>query len=158
MCFVLPSFSSRPVFYKTCGFIYRLVFIMHYYRRVNSKEPLHIYNETIERVTQFTYLGSIIDNTGGTEADIMARIRKAQIAFSALNKIWQSTTYSAQTKLRVFNTNVKAVLLYGCKTWKNSKYTWSVRKVSDRIFLCEHLMDYNLARLHEPTLNLSAHA
>ena len=36
--------------------------------------------------------------------------------------------------------------------------TWSVRKVSDRIFLCEHLMDYNLARFHEPTLNLSAHA
>ena len=25
-------------------------------------------------------------------------------------------------------------------------------------FLCEHLMDYNLVRLHEPTLNLSAHA
>ena len=38
------------------------------------------------------------------------------------------------------------------------QHTWSVRKVSDRIFLCEHLMDYNLARLHEPTLNLSAHA
>ena len=37
-------------------------------------------------------------------------------------------------------------------------HTWSVRKVSDRIFLCEHLMDYNLARLHEPTLNLSSHA
>jgi hypothetical protein len=37
-------------------------------------------------------------------------------------------------------------------------YTRSVRKVSDRICLCEHLMDYNLARLHEPTLNLSAHA
>jgi hypothetical protein len=36
--------------------------------------------------------------------------------------------------------------------------TRSVRKVSDRIFLCEHLMDYNLARLHEPTLNFSAHA
>ena len=38
------------------------------------------------------------------------------------------------------------------------RHTRSVRKVSDRIFLCEHLMDYNLARLHEPTLNLSAHA
>ena len=36
-------------------------------------------------------------------------------------------------------------------------HTWSVRKVSDRIFLYEHLMDYNLARLHEPTLNVSAH-
>jgi hypothetical protein len=41
---------------------------------------------------------------------------------------------------------------------KDERYTRSVRKVSDRIFLCEHLMDYNLARLHEPTLNLSAHA
>ena len=39
-----------------------------------------------------------------------------------------------------------------------NNYTRSVRKVSDRICLCEHLMDYNLARLHEPTLNLSAHA
>jgi len=34
----------------------------------------------------------------------------------------------------------------------------SVRKVSDLFFLCEHLMNYNLARLHELTLNLSAHA
>jgi hypothetical protein len=41
---------------------------------LKRKEPLRIYNETIERMTQFTYLGSIIDNTGGTEADIMARI------------------------------------------------------------------------------------
>jgi len=73
-------------------------------------------------VTQFTYLGSIIDNTGGTEADIKARVRKAQVAFNALNKIWNSTKYSTQTKLRIFNTDVKAVLLYGCETWKNSKY------------------------------------
>ena len=36
--------------------------------------------------------------------------------------------------------------------------TRSVRKVSDRIFVCEYVMDYNLARLHEPTLKLIAHA
>jgi len=89
---------------------------------VNKKEPLWIHNETIERVTQFTYLGSIIDNRGGSEEDIKARIRKTQTALSALNKIWHSTTYSTQTKLRIFNMNVKAVLLYGCETWKNSKY------------------------------------
>jgi len=72
-------------------------------------------------VTQFAYLGSIIDNTGGTEADTTARIRKAQIAFSALNKIWHSTAYSTQTTLRIFYSKVKPVLLYGCETWKNSK-------------------------------------
>ena len=87
---------------------------------LNNKEPLCIHTETIERVTQFTYLGSIIDNRGGSEEDIKARIRKTQTALSALNKIWHSTTYSTQTKLRIFNMNVKAVLLYGCETWKNS--------------------------------------
>jgi hypothetical protein len=69
-------------------------------------------------VTQFAYLGSITGNTGGTEADVTARIRKAKTAFSVLNKIWHSSAYSTQTKLRIFNTNVKAVLLYGCETWK----------------------------------------
>jgi len=38
---------------------------------MNNYETLCIYSETTERVTQFAYLGSIIDNTGGIEADIM---------------------------------------------------------------------------------------
>jgi hypothetical protein len=59
------------------------------------------------------------DNTRGTEADITARRQKAQITFGELNKIWHSTAYSTQTKLRIFSTNVKAVLLYGCEMWKN---------------------------------------
>jgi hypothetical protein len=88
---------------------------------VNNNETLCIHSEAIERVTQFAYLGSIIDNTGGMEADTTARIRKAHIAFSALNKIRHSTAYSTQTKMSIYNTNVKAVLLYGCETCKNSK-------------------------------------
>jgi len=66
---------------------------------LKNKEPFYVYNGIIERVTQLTYLGSIIDNTGGTEAVNKAPIRKPQAAFSALNKIWHSTTYSTQTKL-----------------------------------------------------------
>ena len=88
---------------------------------MKNNETLCIYSETIERVIQFAYLGSIIDNTGGTEVDITARIHKAQISFCALNKIWHSTAYSTQPKLRIFKTNVKAFLLYSCETWKTSK-------------------------------------
>ena len=65
---------------------------------MTNKEPVYIHNKIIERVTQFTNLGSIIDSTGGTEANIKPRIRKAQAAFSAMNKIWHSTTYSMQIK------------------------------------------------------------
>jgi len=60
---------------------------------MNNNEALCIHSETIERVTQFVYPGSIIDKTGGTEVDTTARIQKIQIAFGVLNKIWHSTAY-----------------------------------------------------------------
>jgi hypothetical protein len=41
---------------------------------MNNNETLCIHGETIERVTQFAYLWSIIDNTGGTEVDTTACI------------------------------------------------------------------------------------
>jgi hypothetical protein len=44
-------------------------------------------------------------------------------------------------------------------TLKNEKHIRGLlEKYPTVFFLCEHLMDYNLACLHEPTLNLSAHA
>jgi hypothetical protein len=65
----------------------------------------------------------------GTEGDITARIRKGQIAFSALNNIWHSTAYSTQTDLCIFNTKVKAVLPCGCETWKKQKSVTAKLKV-----------------------------
>ena len=38
-------------------------------------------NEVLEQVTAFTYLGSLVSTTGGTEEDVEARCRKAQAAF-----------------------------------------------------------------------------
>ena len=40
--------------------------------------------EDLEHVSAFTYLGSLITTTGGTEEDVEARCRKAQVAFSIL--------------------------------------------------------------------------
>jgi hypothetical protein len=53
---------------------------------IAMNETLCIHSKTIERVKQFAYLGSIINNTGGMEADTKARIQKAQIALSALTR------------------------------------------------------------------------
>jgi len=88
---------------------------------MKNNETFCTYSETIERVTQYAYLWSIIDNTVGKVVDITDCICKAQTSFSALNKVWHSMAYSTQTKLRIFNINVKAFLMYGCEIWKNSK-------------------------------------
>ena len=77
--------------------------------------------KALEQVTVFTYLGSIVTTTGGTEEDVEARCRKAQVAFSMLGPVWGSLYISLWTKLRIFNSNVKFILLYGSKTWRLTK-------------------------------------
>ena len=72
----------------------------------------------LEEVDSFIYLGSIVDKKGGTEADVKARVGKARSAFTQLKNIWKSGKISLRTKLRLFNSNVKSVLLYGCETWR----------------------------------------
>ena len=67
----------------------------------------------IEDVDEFTYLRSIVSKKGGTDEDIQARIERARQAFAMLRPIWLSTALTTKTKLRVFGSNVKAVLLYG---------------------------------------------
>ena len=78
--------------------------------------------EVLEQVSAFTYLGSlIITTTGGTEEDVEARCRKAQVAFSSLRPIWRSKFISLWTKIRIFNSNVKSALLCGSETWRLTK-------------------------------------
>ena len=87
--------------------------------RINatSQEPILIGQHNLEDVDSFEYLGSKIDETGGTEADIKARINKSRSAFACLNKVWNSKNLSVKTKLRLFKSNVLSVLLYGAETW-----------------------------------------
>ena len=82
-----------------------------------NEATVEVNEKDLEEVDSFVYLGSVMDLKGGTEADVKARIGKARVAFIALNKIWKDRKLSLRTKLRLFNSNVKSVLLYGCETW-----------------------------------------
>ncbi|KAI0231346.1 hypothetical protein LSAT2_018330 [Lamellibrachia satsuma] len=85
--------------------------------------PIMLEGETLDEVKDFRYLGSIVDTHGGTEADIKKRISKARVAFHLLRKVWKSKVIGETTKIRLFNTNVKSVLLYGAETWRINKTT-----------------------------------
>ena len=66
-------------------------------------------------------LGSL--SQGITEADVKARIGKARAAFLQLKNIWKSNVLSLKNKIRIFNTNVKAVLPHGAETWRTTVIT-----------------------------------
>ena len=59
--------------------------------------------------------------TGGTDEDITSRINKARHVFAMLKPVWNSSQITIRTKLRIFNSNIKSVLLYGAECWKLRK-------------------------------------
>ena len=95
--------------------------------RVNSKSKEHISiaNRDIEDVTSFTHSGSVVNITGGTEEDVLARIGKTRSAFNILRNIWRSREITTATKIRIFNSNVEPVLLYGSETSRMTEKTVS---------------------------------
>ena len=86
-----------------------------------ANAPITVGGEPIREVESFVYLGSVVDHQGGTDRDVTARIGKARAAFVMLKNIWAAGVISMRTKLRIFNSNVKPVLLYGCETWRTTQ-------------------------------------
>ncbi|VDO91851.1 unnamed protein product, partial [Schistosoma margrebowiei] len=102
--------------------------------KAENSNSITLDGETLEDVESFTYLGSIIDEQGGSDADVKARIGKARTAFLQLKNIWNSKQLSTNIKVRIFNTNVKAVLLYEAETWRIT--TTIIKKVQVFINVC----------------------
>nr|KAG5700998.1 hypothetical protein BaRGS_022709 [Batillaria attramentaria] len=86
-----------------------------------ANTPVKVGGEPIREVESFVYLGSVVDGQGGTDRDVTARIGKARAAMVMLKNIWASKAVSIRTKLRIFNSNMKSVPLYGCETWRTTK-------------------------------------
>ncbi|VDO48658.1 unnamed protein product [Schistosoma margrebowiei] len=59
-----------------------------------NTNPFTLDGETLENVEPFTYLGSIIDEHRGTDADVKVRFGKARTAFLQFNNIWNSKQLS----------------------------------------------------------------
>ena len=74
--------------------------------------------EGFEEVKSFRYLGSIVDTQGGTEESA----KKWQHSIF-LRNVWKSRVISKTTNIRLFNTNVRSLLLYGAETWRLNKVT-----------------------------------
>jgi len=71
----------------------------------------------VEVVESFTYLGSLIHVSGSSEPEIKRRINIVREAMFTLDQnIWRSSI-TLETKLRLYNTCILPIFLYGAETW-----------------------------------------
>ena len=87
--------------------------------RINttSEVPVVVEGQPSENVKEFSCLGSVVDTLGGTDKDALTRLGKARAVFIML----KNQTSHMRTKLCIFRSNVKTVLLYESETWRTTK-------------------------------------
>jgi hypothetical protein len=82
-----------------------------------EKISIKLGGEELEQVTEFVYLGGVITEDAESTKDIRKRIGLASAMFGKLRKLWRSSNISNRTKLRLYETLVIPVLLYGAESW-----------------------------------------
>ena len=65
-----------------------------------------------------TYLGRTVKYDVSADNDILSRIENARGAFVKLRNIWKSSVISRTTKIKVYNSCVLSVFLYGAWCWR----------------------------------------
>ncbi|XP_044573288.1 uncharacterized protein LOC123257606 [Drosophila ananassae] len=89
--------------------------------RHSHQSKITICGKIVEYVDSSVYLGTVISANGGVEKVMENRLSKARSAFGRLQRIWRNQQISRKTKLRIFNTCMKSVLLYVSETWLTSQ-------------------------------------
>ena len=88
---------------------------------ITANAQVTVGGKPIREVESFVYLGSVVDQQGGKDRDVTVGIGKARAAFVMFKNIWASGGNNIITKLRIFISNVKSVLLYGCETRRTTQ-------------------------------------
>ena len=100
----MSRFNAHPVYDKRAQ-------VLRKNTRVNG--PVMIDGRQLEDVEEFNYLGTKVTATGDWSQEVIARISKANQAFSMLKPVWRATNLSVHSKMKIFKSNVLKVLLYG---------------------------------------------
>ncbi|XP_016299301.1 uncharacterized protein LOC107656114 [Sinocyclocheilus anshuiensis] len=81
------------------------------------EEELEIRGRSIENVTEFVYLGSLLTWDNDCSKEIKRRIARATGVMAGFKTIWNSKHIRTETKISIIRTCVMSVLLYACETW-----------------------------------------
>ena len=82
-----------------------------------DRQHATVQGNQVEVVESFTYLGSLIHRSGSSEPEIKRRANFVREAMFMLDQnIWRSNI-SLETKLRLYNTCILPIFLYGAETW-----------------------------------------
>lgn len=83
--------------------------------RTTQQPKIRINGEEIENVTEFEYLGSVINSRGDCFIETKRRLAMAMQRLNNMKKLWQNTNTSM--KIKLLRACIFPVATYGCESW-----------------------------------------
>ena len=78
---------------------------------------MKIYNNTIERVEEFKYLGTTLTNKNSIQEEIKSKLKLGNACYYSVQNLLSSRLLSKKLKIKIYRTIILPVVLYGCETW-----------------------------------------
>lgn len=94
--------------------------------KVKSRDEVSeiiINDPNYKEVDNVKYLGSLISSDNDCSKDVKERIAAGNRCFFALMKTMKTRYLSKHTKLQIYNTIIKPVVMYGCEAWVMTEKT-----------------------------------
>ncbi|XP_063380350.1 esterase B1-like [Cydia fagiglandana] len=82
-----------------------------------QRQNLLVGENTYKGVSKFKYLGCTVTHTHTREDETNIRTQNALRCSAALHKVLVSKLLSRHTKLRIYKTVIRPILMYGCEAW-----------------------------------------
>ena len=99
---------------------------------------IKVQGQNVMVVEEFVYIGSLIHSTTESICDISRRSTITRAAMQSLeNQIWRSRL-AISTKLKLYNTCILPIFLYGLDCWAVSKM--DARKIGELDLWCLHML------------------
>jgi hypothetical protein len=87
------------------------------HQNVGQNREIKIANRAFENVSQSKYLGTTVTNQNLIQEKIKRRLNSGNACYHLVQSLLSSCLLSRNLKIRIYNTIILPVVLYGCETW-----------------------------------------
>jgi len=83
---------------------------------VRHNDSTNIRNKSCDKVEQFKYLGTIV-NQNSIQEEIKSTLKSGNACYHLVLDILSSSFLSKNIKIKIYRTIILPFVLYGCETW-----------------------------------------
>jgi hypothetical protein len=91
--------------------------IMSRHPNSGQNQNIRIANESFEKVAKFKYLGTTLTNRNYIHNEFKSRINSGNACYYSVHNLLSSRLISRNIKIKIYQTVIFPVVLYGCETW-----------------------------------------